>query len=71
MFILFWFDIGLMLLTSFALASSVWGVSRFTTDLIALTSLAVLVALPVLLLKDRVQPKSLWSEGNAFSDRLE
>ncbi len=60
-----------MLFTSFALASSEWGVARFTTDVIALTALGILVALPVLLLRNRVQPKSLWSEGNAISNRVD
>tara|TARA_Y100001968_G_C18862730_1_gene483398 strand:+ start:145 stop:327 length:183 start_codon:yes stop_codon:yes gene_type:complete len=60
-----------MIFTSFALSSSAWGVSRFTTDLIALASLAVLVSLPVLLLKNQVKTKSLWTEGNAFSDRFD
>ncbi len=56
---------------TFALASSAWGVSRFTTDLFALTALSILLALPVLLLRNRVQTKSLWSKGNAMSTRFD
>ena len=60
-----------MLFQFFALSSSEWGVNRFTTDLIALTALGVLVALPVILLKPKVETKSLWAEGNAMSGRFE
>ncbi|WP_320664773.1 hypothetical protein [Prochlorococcus sp. MIT 1223] len=51
----------------FALASSEWGISRFTTDLFALSSLFILLSLPWLLLRSRIQTKSLWIEGNAMS----
>tara|TARA_Y100001968_G_C19395224_1_gene737898 strand:- start:97 stop:279 length:183 start_codon:yes stop_codon:yes gene_type:complete len=57
--------------TFFSLASSEWGISRFITDLSALSSLAILVGLPWLLLKNKVQTKSLWKEGNAMSNRLD
>tara|TARA_Y100001968_G_scaffold143710_1_gene131272 strand:- start:1832 stop:2008 length:177 start_codon:yes stop_codon:yes gene_type:complete len=50
-----------------ALASSEWGVARFTTDSIALLALAILVGMPVILLKDRGGFKSLWAKGNAIS----
>tara|TARA_B100000700_G_scaffold116556_1_gene131140 strand:- start:646 stop:819 length:174 start_codon:yes stop_codon:yes gene_type:complete len=50
----------------FGLASSAWGVSRFTTDSIALTALLILAGLPYLLLKDRFGAKGLWVEGSAF-----
>tara|TARA_Y100001968_G_scaffold291871_1_gene296634 strand:+ start:1168 stop:1350 length:183 start_codon:yes stop_codon:yes gene_type:complete len=54
----------------FALASSEWGVSRFVTDLCALSALAILVGLPVLLLKDQIKFRSLWTDGSAVSNRL-
>ena len=54
-----------------ALASSEWGISRFLTDLFALTALFILVGLPFLLLKDRLKAKSLWADGNAMSNRLD
>jgi len=57
--------------TFFSLASSEWGISRFITDLSALSALAILVGLPWLLLKNKVQTKSLWKEGNAMSNRLD
>ena len=53
----------------FGLVSSDWGVARFVTDLIALSALSILVALPILLLKSRVNAKQPWAEGNALSDR--
>tara|TARA_Y100001968_G_scaffold77939_1_gene69248 strand:+ start:1592 stop:1774 length:183 start_codon:yes stop_codon:yes gene_type:complete len=56
---------------SFALASSEWGISRFTTDFFALLSLLILIGLPYLLLRNRIQTKSLWTEGNAISNRFE
>tara|TARA_B100000700_G_C14562429_1_gene631716 strand:- start:343 stop:519 length:177 start_codon:yes stop_codon:yes gene_type:complete len=51
----------------FALASSQWGVARPTTDSIALLALAILVSLPIILLKDKGSFKSLWAKGNALS----
>jgi len=60
-----------MAFISFALASTEWGVNRFTTDVIALAALGILIYLPVLLLRNRVQTKSLWSEGNAVSKRFD
>tara|TARA_Y100001968_G_C19448662_1_gene766989 strand:+ start:2201 stop:2383 length:183 start_codon:yes stop_codon:yes gene_type:complete len=60
-----------MSLYSFALASSEWGISRFTTDFFALASLLILIGLPYLLLKNRIKTKSLWVEGNAFSNPLD
>ena len=59
-----------MQLTIFALASSEWGVARFTTDTFALISLAILMSLPVLLLKDKVGLKDIWAKGDALSNRL-
>ena len=52
-----------------ALASSEWGVARFTTDTIALLALGILVGLPFILLKDRLGAKSLWADGNVLSKR--
>tara|TARA_Y100001968_G_scaffold172779_1_gene158159 strand:+ start:10116 stop:10295 length:180 start_codon:yes stop_codon:yes gene_type:complete len=54
----------------FALASSEWGISRFTTDLFALLALCILIGLPSILLKDKIKLKSLWTDGNAISNRL-
>tara|TARA_Y100001968_G_scaffold324496_1_gene363954 strand:- start:27105 stop:27287 length:183 start_codon:yes stop_codon:yes gene_type:complete len=58
-----------MTFSLFALASSEWGISRFTTDFFALSALLILGGLPWLLLKNRIQAKSLWSDGNAISNR--
>ena len=56
-----------MMLTTFALASSEWGVARFTTDSIALIALGILVGIPVILLRQRGGFKSLWAKGNVLS----
>ncbi len=53
----------------FALASSEWGIARFTTDSFALIALVVLVSLPIKLLKDQVGFKNVWTSGNALSNR--
>ncbi len=58
-----------MQLTIIGLASSEWGVARFTTDSFALISLGILASLPILLLKNRTKLKSVWSSGNALSNR--
>lgn len=58
-----------MYLPIFALASSEWGVARFTTDSFALISLGILVTLPIILLKDKAGLKNVWSNGNAISNR--
>tara|TARA_Y100001968_G_C18887224_1_gene494486 strand:+ start:203 stop:379 length:177 start_codon:yes stop_codon:yes gene_type:complete len=58
-----------MQLSIFALASSEWGVARFTTDSFALIALGVLATLPILLLKHKTQFKSIWADGNALSNR--
>tara|TARA_B100000965_G_scaffold406077_1_gene443026 strand:+ start:955 stop:1131 length:177 start_codon:yes stop_codon:yes gene_type:complete len=58
-----------MQLSIIALASSEWGVARFTTDSIALIALVVLVSLPIVLLKDKAKLKSIWTTGNAMSNR--
>ena len=58
-----------MHLTIFALASSDWGIARFTTDSFALVALAILVTLPIQLLKDKAGFKSIWTTGNALSKR--
>ena len=58
-----------MQLTIFALASSEWGISRFTTDSYALIALAILASLPILLLKDKAGLKNIWATGNALSNR--
>ena len=58
-----------MQLSIIALASSEWGVARFTTDSFAIIALSVLATLPILLLKDKAGFKSIWTSGNALSDR--
>ena len=58
-----------MHLSIIALASSQWGIARFTTDSVALTALGVLASLPILLLKEKVDLRSIWTSGNALSNR--
>ena len=58
-----------MHLSIFALASSEWGIARFTTDSFALIGLSILISLPILLLKDKVGFKNIWTSGNALSNR--
>ena len=58
-----------MHLPIFALASSDWGVARFTTDSFALIALAILVTLPIRLLKDKAGFKNIWTTGNALSKK--
>ena len=58
-----------MHLSIFALASSDWGVARFTTDSFALIALAILVTLPIQLLKDKFGFKNIWATGNALSKK--
>ena len=52
--------------TILALASSEWGIARFTTDSFALIALGILMSLPILLLKDKVEFKEVWSKENAL-----
>ena len=56
-------------LSIFALASSEWGIARFTTDSFALIALGVLVTLPIQLLKNKANFKNIWTSGNALSNR--
>ena len=58
-----------MHLSIFALASSEWGIARFTTDSFALIALGVLASLPIKLLKNKVSLKNIWTSGNALSSR--
>jgi len=58
-----------MQLSIIGLASSEWGVTRFTTDSFALIALGILTSLPILLLKNKTQLKSIWSNDNALSNR--
>tara|TARA_Y100001968_G_C19122238_1_gene602550 strand:- start:97 stop:273 length:177 start_codon:yes stop_codon:yes gene_type:complete len=58
-----------MQLSIIALASSEWGIARFTTDSFAIIALAILASLPILLLKDKAGLKSIWASGNAISNR--
>ena len=58
-----------MHLSIIALASSQWGIARFTTDSFALIALGILASLPILLLKDKASLKNVWTSGNALSNR--
>ena len=58
-----------MHLSLIALASSEWGVARFTTDTFAVIALGILSSLPILLLKDKAGFKNIWTTGNALSNR--
>ena len=58
-----------MLLSIFALASSEWGISRFTTDSYSLIALGILASLPIILLKNKFGFKNIWSSGNALSNK--
>ena len=58
-----------MHLPIFALASSEWGIARFTTDSYALMALGVLISLPIQLLKDKADFQNIWTSGNALSKR--
>ncbi len=58
-----------MHLSIFALASSEWGIARFTTDSFALIALGILVSLPITLLKDKAGFKKIWTTGNALSNK--
>ena len=58
-----------MQLSIIALASSEWGIARFTTDSFALIALAILASLPILLLKGKTELRSIWTSGNALSNR--
>tara|TARA_Y100001968_G_scaffold243041_1_gene226799 strand:- start:2846 stop:3028 length:183 start_codon:yes stop_codon:yes gene_type:complete len=60
-----------MYLRIFSILSSEWGISRFITDLCALTALGIFVGFAILLIKHRIEIRSLWVEGNAISDRFE
>ena len=58
-----------MQLSIIALASSEWGIARFTTDSFAILALGILTSLPILLLKGKLDFKSIWTSGNAISNR--
>ena len=58
-----------MQLSIIALASSQWGIARFTTDSFSLLALLILASLPILLLKDKVRLKTIWTSENAISNR--
>ncbi len=58
-----------MHLSIIALASSEWGIARFTTDSFAVIALAILVGLPILLLKDKAKLQNIWTSENALSTR--
>ena len=58
-----------MHLSIIALASSDWGITRFTTDSYALIALAILLSLPILLLKDKANFKTIWTKENALAKR--
>ena len=58
-----------MQLSFFALASSDWGIARFTTDTFALVALGILISLPIKLLKNKAEFKNIWTNENALSNR--
>jgi len=58
-----------MKLSIIALASSEWGVARFTTDTYAILALGLLAALPIILLKDKAGFKNIWTNENALSSK--
>ena len=58
-----------MQLSIIALASSQWGIARFTTDSFTLIALGILISLPIQLLKDKAGFKNIWTSGNALSNR--
>jgi len=58
-----------MQLSIIALTSSEWGIARFTTDSFAIIALGILTTLPILLMKDKVGFKNIWTSGNALSNR--
>ena len=63
-------NIGIsMQLSIIALASSDWGIARFTTDSFALIALGILASLPFLLLNGKAGLKNIWTSGNALSNR--
>ena len=57
-----------MQLSIIALASSEWGIARFTTDSFSLIALGILISLPILLLKDKVGFKPISTKENALSN---
>ena len=58
-----------MHLSIIALASSEWGIARFTTDSFALIALGILSTLPFILLRDKAGFKKVWAKGSALSSR--
>ena len=58
-----------MQLSIIALASSQWGIARFTTDSFALIALGILSTLPILLLRNKTGFKNVWTSGNSLSNR--
>ena len=44
------------------------GIARFTTDSFALIALGILITLPILLMKDKVGFKNIWTSENALSN---
>ena len=54
-----------MLLTTFALAFSEWGIGRFPLDLIVFLSVVLIFALPA-----SINRKKIFVDGDAFTTRL-
>ena len=67
--VIFFYLGNFMQVSLFALASSQWGIARLTTDSFALIALGILVGLPILLLKDKIELKNIFTSGNALSNR--
>tara|TARA_Y100001968_G_C19418942_1_gene750610 strand:+ start:1832 stop:2008 length:177 start_codon:yes stop_codon:yes gene_type:complete len=57
-----------MQLSIIGLVSSEWGIARFTTDSFAIIALGILISLPILLLKDKVGLRNIWTSGNSLSN---
>ena len=58
-----------MQLSIIALVSSEWGIARFTTDSFASVSLVILAAFPIILLKHKIELRSIWTDESALSKR--
>ena len=54
-----------MMLTTFALAFSEWGIGRFPLDLIVFLSIVLIFALPA-----GINRKKIFVEGDAFTTRM-
>tara|TARA_B100000579_G_C22136223_1_gene534339 strand:- start:100 stop:279 length:180 start_codon:yes stop_codon:yes gene_type:complete len=58
-----------MQLAVVALASSPWGIARFTTDTFTIFAIGILAALSIILLKGKGELKNIWTNENALSNK--